>query len=436
MGDCQTKRGFCNYFVAKIAIICYNNRESEAFFMRAYERFLRYAVIDTQSDDRSETVPTTRKQFDLQKILAQELTELGASDVLAAENGCTYAKIPATPGYEGKPKLGFIAHIDTSPDCSGAGVKPVLTPNYDGGDLPLGDSGKVLSVKTFPHLASLKGRTLITTDGTTLLGSDDKAGVAEIVTMAERLLTQNVPHGTVCLAFTPDEETGGGADTVDLDTFGADLGYTVDGGPEGDLEYENFNAAMARFEIKGVGVHPGSAKNIMVNAALVAAKINDLLPADEIPARTEGREGFYHLTRLEGGVEEAIAEYIIRDFDAESFDKRQEKIRTIAQTLSAEYGCTVKLTLHEQYRNMAEIIRQYPVLIDNALEAARRCGLEPCTDPIRGGTDGAQLSFRGLPCPNLGTGGYAFHGPYEHNTVEGMDKQTDVLVEIVKLFAE
>ena len=405
--------------------------------MRAYERLIKYAKINTKSDDRSTTVPTSAIQFDLARMLEKELREIGCTNVRADDKCYVYAEIPATKGCEKAPVLGFIAHMDTSPDFSGEGVNPRLHENYNGEDVVLGDSGRVLSTKTFPHLKSLKGRTLITTDGNTLLGADDKAGVAEIMTLAEILINEKIPHGKICIGFTPDEEVGSGADHFDVKGFGADYAYTVDGGAEGSLEYENFNAAGAKFTVNGVNVHPGSAKNIMVNAILVAMEINSMLPSADIPSKTEGYEGFFHATDMTGDTERATLEYIVRDHSAEMFEARKTILRHIEKTLNEKYGeGTVVLEIKEQYRNMYEMILPAKHLVDNAILAAKKVGLEPSVEPIRGGTDGARLSYMGLPCPNLGTGGYAFHGPFEHITVEGMDKATDMLVEIVKIYSE
>ena len=297
-------------------------------------------------------------------------------------------------------------------------------------------NGCVLSPEMFAHLPSLKGRTLITTDGTTLLGADDKAGIAEIMTMAEQVIREDLPHGKICIAFTPDEEIGSGAADLDLEAFGADFGYTVDGGAENEVEYENFNAAAASFEITGRSVHPGTAKGTMINAGLLAAQIAMMLPQAETPARTEGREGFFHLTGIEGDVEHAKMTYIVRDHSAARFAGRLETLRLVEKTLNEAYPAgTVKLSIREQYRNMIEKIEPEMHLIDTAKAAIRAQGMEPETPPVRGGTDGAQLSFRGLPCPNLGTGGYAFHGPYEHITAEGMDAVVEILKGIVQSYA-
>ena len=404
---------------------------------RVTDRFLRYVKIHTKSDESSETVPTSARQFDLARLLEKEIAAIGCENVRCDDKCYVYAEIPATEGYENKPKIGFIAHMDTSPDFSGEGVSPVVIADYDGESVALGDSGRVLSTETFPHLKGLKGRTLITTDGNTLLGADDKAGVSEIVTLAERIISEKIPHGKILIGFTPDEEVGSGADNFDVEAFGADFAYTVDGGPEGSLEYENFNAAGARFIVNGVNVHPGSAKDIMVNSMLVAMEINGLLPGADIPAKTEGYEGFFHMTDISGTCEKTTVDYIVRDHDENMFEARKTILRHVEKTLNEKYGeGTVELTIKEQYRNMKEKILPCMHLIDNAVKAAERCGVEASIEPIRGGTDGARLSFMGLPCPNLGTGGYAFHGPFEHITVEGMEKQVDILTEIVKIYAE
>lgn len=405
--------------------------------MRAYERFLNYVKIHTTSDENSNTTPSTRRQFDLAEILAEEMKKLGVKDVRVDENCYVYGAIPATPGYEDKPAIGLIAHLDTAPDFCGEHVNPQIYRNYNGEDVTLGDSGKVLSVKTFPHLKELKGRTLITTDGTTLLGADDKAGIAEIMTVAEELLKETMPHGKVCIAFTPDEEVGSGADKLDIPAFGSQYAYTADGGCENEIVYENFNASEAVFKIKGFNIHPGEARNKMINAALVGMEINSMLPNLETPAHTELYEGFFHLCEMEGTVENATLQYIIRDHSAASFEARENTLRHIEKIMNEKYGQgTVKLEIHEQYRNMIEKVAPCMQLVDYAKDAIRELGMEPNTDPIRGGTDGAQLSFRGLPCPNLGTGGYAFHGPYEHITAEGMDTAVHVMLGILKRFAQ
>ena len=398
---------------------------------------MNYVKIHTTSDENSNTTPSTRRQFDLAEILAEEMKKLGVKDVRVDENCYVYGAIPATPGYEDKPAIGLIAHLDTAPDFCGEHVNPQIYRNYNGEDVTLGDSGKVLSVKTFPHLKELKGRTLITTDGTTLLGADDKAGIAEIMTVAEELLKETMPHGKVCIAFTPDEEVGSGADKLDIPAFGSQYAYTADGGCENEIVYENFNASEAVFKIRGFNIHPGEARNKMINAALVGMEINSMLPNLETPAHTELYEGFFHLCEMEGTVENATLQYIIRDHSAASFEARENTLRHIEKIMNEKYGQgTVKLEIHEQYRNMIEKVAPCMQLVDYAKDAIRELGMEPNTDPIRGGTDGAQLSFRGLPCPNLGTGGYAFHGPYEHITAEGMDTAVHVMLGILKRFAQ
>ena len=405
--------------------------------MKAYERLLNYVVVYTTSDEDSTTVPTSARQFDLARLLVDELKTLGVSDAAVDDLCYVYATLPATEGYEQATKLGLIAHMDTAPDFSGEHVKPRIIENYDGKDVVLGTSGRTLENANFPHLASLKGRTLIVTDGTTLLGADDKAGVAEIVTLLERLISEKIPHGRISVCFTPDEEVGSGADHFDVARFGAEFAYTCDGGAEGELEYENFNAAGALFEIRGFNIHPGEAKDKMINALAVACEINAMLPKGQTPRDTSGYQGFWHLTSLDGSTEAAKLTYIIRDHDFESFERRKVTLEKIAEVLNAKYGeGTVTLTIREQYRNMKEKIEPCMHLIDNAKKAMEQAGVTPRVQPIRGGTDGARLSYMGLPCPNLGTGGYAFHGPYEHITVEGMDAAVEILKNLVILYRD
>ncbi|MGN8961074.1 peptidase T [Bariatricus sp. HCP28S3_D3] len=405
--------------------------------MRAYERFLTYAAIRTPSDENSTTSPSSKCQFELADLLKDEMLAIGIADAHVTEYCYVYGTIPATPGLESKPKIGFIAHMDTVSDYCDHDIKPIVHENYYGGDLALGTSGRTLSVKDFPHLPSLKGRTLITTDGTTVLGADDKAGIAEIMTMAERLIKENIPHGTICIAFTPDEEVGAGTAHFDVEKFGADFAYTLDGDSEGEIQYENFNACKADFEITGFGVHPGSSKDTMINACLVAMEINQMLPGCETPRGTEDYEGFFHLTNMSGDVTSAELHYIIRDHDKDYFEMRKNTLRLIEKDLNAKWGeGTVKLTITEQYKNMSEIIAGCMHLIENAKQACVNANVAPQILPIRGGTDGCQLSFKGLPCPNLGTGGHAYHGPYEHITVEGMDQATDIVLELVKIYAK
>ena len=405
--------------------------------MKAYERLLRYVKVSTASDPQSQTVPTTKCQFELGNMLLEELKELGVEDARIDDKCYVYGSLPATKGYENKVKIGFIAHMDTAPDFCGQNIKPQIIENYDGGDVVLGNSGRVLDTKNFPHLKNLKGRTLITTDGTTLLGSDDKSGIAEIMTMIEQIQSENIPHGKISIGFTPDEEVGAGADYFDIEGFGADFAYTIDGGEEGEIVYENFNACEVIFEINGFNVHPGSAKNTMINAQLLAMEINSMLPSGETPRDTEEYEGFYHLCEMQGNVEKAKLEYIVRDHSNEIFEARKLTVKHIEKLMNEKYGQgTVTLKIRDQYQNMAEKVRPCIHLIDNAVEVAKEIGIEPIVVPERGGTDGARLSFLGLPCPNLGTGGYAFHGPYEHVTVEGMDKSVDLMIGIIKKYAK
>lgn len=405
--------------------------------MKAYERLLKYVVVRTPSDENSDTVPSSECQFDLARLLETEMKELGLSDVYLDDQCYLYGKLPATEGYEDKPAIGFIAHMDTVSDFCDREINPIINFFYDGKDLPLANSGRTLEVSKFPHLADLAGRMLITSDGNTILGADDKAGIAEILTMVERLNTENIPHGPICVAFTPDEEIGTGASHFDVERFGAEYAYTLDGDSEGEIQYENFNACKADFEITGFNVHPGSSKDTMINASLVAMEINNALPSMETPRGTEDYEGFYHLMSMTGEVAHAELHYIVRDHDANLFEARKNTLRLIEKNLNEKWGeGTVKLTITEQYKNMAEVIATCMHLIDNAKAACTAAGVEPLVIPIRGGTDGCQLSFKGLPCPNLGTGGHAYHGPYEHITVEGMDSAVNIIVELVKIYAK
>ena len=404
--------------------------------MRAYERLLEYVKIVTTSREEAGKVPSTDSQFTLARLLEKEMKELGISDVRVDDKCYVYGTIKASQGCEQAASLGFIAHLDTAPDFNGENVNPQIHENYDGKDLVLGDSGLVLRVKQFPHLKKLKGRTLITTDGTSLLGADDKAGIAEILTAAEELQSSGRPHGKICLCFSPDEEIGGGAADLNIPAFGADFAYTVDGGAENEIEYENFNAAAAVFEIQGFNIHPGDAKNKMVNAALLACRINGMLPETEIPRETEGYEGFFHLIQMEGTVEHAKLSYIVRDHDAGGFAARLSTLAHMEKVMNERWGKgTVTLTVRQQYRNMKEKIAPCMHLVENAKESIREQGLTPLDCPVRGGTDGAQLSFRGLPCPNLGTGGHAFHGPYEHIAAESMDTAVQVILGIIDRYA-
>ncbi|MDD7676031.1 MAG: peptidase T [Eubacteriales bacterium] len=404
--------------------------------MRAYERLLKYVAIPTPSDEHSTSTPTSACQFDLARLLADEMTGMGLADVRLDERCYVYAKLPATEGCERAVKIGFIAHVDTSPDFNGAGVHPRIIHDYDGGNVVLGNSGRVLDTDKFPHLPRLRGRTLIVTDGTSLLGADDKAGVAEIMTMLEHFISSDEPHGQISVCFTPDEEVGAGADHFDISGFDAQYAYTVDGGEEGEVVFENFNASAATFTVNGFNIHPGSAKDTMVNAQLLAMEINSMLPTGQTPRDTENYQGFYHLHAMQGNVERATLHYIVRDHSAELFAEREATLRRIADDMNRRYGAgTVELTIREQYRNMREQILPCYHVVENALEATREQGIEPIIRPIRGGTDGARLSYMGLPCPNLGTGGYAFHGPYEHITAEAMDIQTAILCGIARRYA-
>jgi len=405
--------------------------------MNVQERFLKYVSYWTTSDEENEQIPSSTRQFDLAKVLETELKELGLEKVILTDHCYVYGLLPATSGYENVKTIGFIAHMDTAPDYSGKDVKPQIIENYDGKDVLLKGSGEYLKVSDFPELETLVGRTLITTDGTTLLGSDDKAGVAEILTAVEQIIASDVPHGDIWIGFTPDEEVGHGADLFDLDYFKADFAYTLDGDYEGEVAYENFNAASATFQVKGVNVHPGEAKDIMINAAAVACEIQSRLPEMETPSHTEGREGFYHMIGISGDVASAKVSYIIRDHDKDIFETRLNKLRTIEKEMSEKYPTgTVELTINHSYANMLEVIEEHPYTVELAKCAIKNIGLEPLSRPVRGGTDGARLSFMGLPCPNLGTGGYGFHGPYEHVTVEGMNTAIEVIKELVKLITE
>ena len=405
--------------------------------MRAYERFLDYAKVYTTSDDHSTTHPSTARQFDLARLLEKQMKELGLEQVRVDEHCYVYGLLPATPGCEDRPAIGLIAHMDTAPDAPGENVKPQVIENYDGGDVLLAGTGEYMRVAQFPELAKWKGQTLITADGTTLLGADDKAGIAEILTAVERLQKEGMPHGRVCVAFTPDEEVGEGADLFDVEGFGADYAYTVDGGDVGELEYQNFNAASAFVTVHGFSVHPGSAKGLMKNALNIAMELHAMLPADERPEHTEGTEGFYHLCEMSGAVSEAKLEYIIRDHDMEKFNARKAAMTAAVGAVNETYGAgTAELELKDSYYNMEQHILPHYHLIENARLAVKQAGLEPKIVPIRGGTDGARLSFMGLPCPNLGTGGFNFHGPCEYITDEKMDKSVEVLLNILKLYAE
>lgn len=406
---------------------------------KVLDRFLHYVSFDTQSMDDQEQVPSTEKQLALAKALKEELEAMGASQVRMSEHGYVYAVIPATADHPVK-SLGFVAHMDTAPAMSGKDVKPRIVERYDGQDLVLNEEKKiVMRVKDFPGMLDCVGKDLIVTDGTTLLGADDKAGVAEIMTMAEFFLSHpEIPHGKICIGFTPDEEVGRGADFFDVEHFGADAAYTVDGCPVGELEYENFNAASGKVDICGRGVHPGSAKGAMVNALLVGMEFQSMLPAFENPMYTEGYEGFFHLDQMAGDVESAHLEYIIRDHDREAFEKKKALFEEVSRYLNVKYGeGTVLTAVKDSYYNMKEQIEpDHLYLIDTAKEAMKSLDIKPLVSPIRGGTDGARLSYMGLPCPNLSTGGYNFHGKYEFIPVQSLEQMVEVLKKIVTLFEE
>ena len=405
--------------------------------MRAYERFLNYVPVWTTSDETSDTVPSADRELVLARMLVEEMKGLGIADARVDDKGYVYGHIPATPGCEDKPSLGLVAHMDTVADASGENIKPQIIENYDGKDVVLKGSGDILKVDEFPYLAELKGRTLITTDGTTLLGADDKAGIAEILTVAEEIIKEGLPHGKICIGFTPDEEIARGAKHFDVEGFGADYAYTLDGDEEGEIQFENFNASTAFITIHGVSVHTGSAKDVMVNSQTIATEIHQMLPVNERPETTEGYEGFYHLVSVQGNVTTTKMKYFIRDFDRRSFDARAQKLRDIAEEMNKKYGeGKVKVEIVESYYNMREKIEPCMQLIDYAKAAIEHAGITPIVSPVRGGTDGARLSFKGLPCPNLGTGGHAFHGVFEHITVEGMDKAVIIVKDIIRQFAE
>ena len=404
--------------------------------MTLSERFIRYTRFDTQSDETSTTTPSTPGQLIFARYLRDELLNEGLSDVELTADGYLYATLPAN-GCDEAPVIGFISHCDTSPDASGSNVKARIVTAYDGGDIEL-RPGMMLSPTTFPELLAHRGEDIIVTDGTTLLGADDKAGIAEIVDAVCYLRDHpEIAHGKVRIAFTPDEEIGRGADGFDVERFGCKWAYTVDGGDLGELEYENFNAASAHVSITGLSVHPGAAKGKMINALRLACEYNAMIPSDETPETTVDRQGFYHLTSMAGFVESAILAYIIRDHDRESFEKRKEFLRACVARLNASYGrqvATVKIT--DQYYNMKQQIDRHPHVVSLARQAMEACGVVPKEQPIRGGTDGAQLSFRGLPCPNLFAGGLNFHGPYEFVSIQTMLKARDVIVKLCELAAQ
>ncbi len=400
--------------------------------MNILPRFLNYVSYWTTSQESAGTTPSTSRQFDLARVLEQELISLGVKDVVLDEFCYVYGYLPATEGYPSRKSIGLISHMDTAPDMSGKDVKPNIIENYDGTDIILPNGKVSILVSDFPRLKSLKGKTLITADGNTLLGADDKAGIAEIITAVEEILKRNLPHPDIYIAFTPDEEIGEGSDHFDLNRFQADFAYTVDGDYEGEIAYENFNAASAEFTLKGKNVHPGEAKNIMVNAASIACEIQSLLPEHETPEHTEGREGFYHLTNISGDIGQAKLSYIVRDHNGDLFQKKLDYLEKVKEFISGKYGKdTVTLSIQESYRNMVEIIDNHMEIILLAEEAITSVGLTPVSTPVRGGTDGARISFMGIPCPNLGTGGYGFHGPMEHIALESMETVVEIICHIV-----
>ncbi|AWI05328.1 peptidase T [Clostridium drakei] len=400
------------------------------------EKFINYISFDTRSNEEVETVPTTSGQLVLGKALVKELEEMGMKEVSIDENGYVMATLPSNTTKE-IPTIGFIAHMDTSPEISGKNINPKFIEDYDGKDIVLNEEKNViLSPKDFPELKDYIGRTLITTDGTTLLGADDKAGISEIVTAMEYLINNpEVKHGTIKIAFTPDEEVGRGADHFNVEKFNANLAYTLDGGAIGELEYENFNAASGKVTINGRSVHPGSAKGTMINSMLIAGEFMSMLPQNETPATTEGYEGFYHIVTLNGGVEETKLQYIIRDFDEKNFEKRKEFMTSVVKKLNEKYGeNTVEIEIKDQYRNMKEKIEPVKHVVDIAFQAMKEVNVVPKVQPIRGGTDGAMLSFKGLPTPNIFTGGHNFHGKYEYIPVYSMEKAVEVILKIIELY--
>ncbi len=403
--------------------------------MTITERFLHYVSYDTQSSEDSGTTPSTSKQKDFAQVLKQELIDEGLQDVVLDDLGYLYATLPANT-TKTVPTIGFIAHLDTSPDASGKNVRPRIIKNYDGGDITL-DSGLVTSPAVFPELLSHKGEDLIVTDGTTLLGADDKAGIAEIV-QAMVYLQQHpdIKHGTIRIAFNPDEEIGMGAHHFDVEHFGCEFAYTMDGSEVGEIEYENFNAASAKITIAGCSVHPGYAKGKMINAGRVATELVSMLPEDETPETTEGYEGFFHLTSISGGCEKAQLSFIIRDHDREYFESRKTEMLDVVQAINDKYGKIAEIDIRDQYYNMREMVEPKMYIIDIAHEAIQQAGMTPKVKAIRGGTDGAQLSFRGLPCPNIFAGGINFHGPHEFVPIQSMEKAMMTVVNICRITAE
>lgn len=405
--------------------------------MELKDRFLKYVSFDTQSDENSTTFPSTDKQLVLLNYLADEMRSLGMVDVTVDKYGYAMGTIPASKGYENAPVIGFISHVDTAPDMSGKDIKPHIIEEYDGGDIQL-NGNLAMTVKDFPELARFKGHTIIHTDGTTLLGADDKAGCAEIMTAAEYLMAHpEIKHGKIRLGFTPDEEIGRGVDYFDVKAFGADFAYTMDGSYEGELEYENFNAASAVIDIQGRNVHPGYAKGKMINALQVACELNAMIPAQERPEYTDGYEGFYHCVGINGTVENAKISYIIRDHCSEKFEQKKVYMWSCVDLLQKRYGSDVlRLVLKDQYYNMRKMVEPHPQVIDKAIEAMRMADVEPIIKPIRGGTDGARLSFMGLPCPNIFAGGMNFHGKFEYCSLQAMQKATNIIINLAQLWAK
>ncbi|MGN0664363.1 MAG: peptidase T [Negativibacillus sp.] len=408
--------------------------------MQTYERFLKYVSFDTESDPHSQTVPTTEKQKVLGAYLVEEMKNMGIHDAFMDEKGYVYGSIPASEGCENATALGLIAHMDTASACSGKDIKARIVSNYDGGDILLNaDKNIVMSPVDYPSMKKYVGQDLIVTDGTTLLGGDDKAGIAEILSAAEIFLNQpELKHGPLKIGFTPDEEVGRGANYFDVKGFGADLAYTVDGGELGEISYENFNAASAVVTIHGRSVHPGSAKNIMISALQLGMELQSMLPANEQPAYTEGREGFTHLDEMKGDVETCVMDFIIRDHDKAKFEEKKARMEKIVAYLNEKYAgaCSIELNMKDSYYNMLEQIKPHMELITKAEEAFRAHGVEPVSLPVRGGTDGARLSYMGLPCPNLCTGGHNCHGRFEYVPIQSMDKIVDILVTLVQSFAK
>lgn len=404
----------------------------------AVERFLKYVKIDTRSDEDSTTVPSTAKQLNLARELVKEMEEMGLKNISLDDNGYVMAELPSNIDKD-VPVIGFISHMDTSPDMTGENVNPQIVKNYDGGDIILNkEENVVLSPMEFPELRDYVGNDLITTDGTTLLGADDKAGIAGILSAMEYLIAHpEIKHGTIKIGFTPDEEVGRGADHFDVEKFGADLAYTIDGGKVGELEYESFNAAAAKIKIKGRNVHPGYAAGKMKNSILIANDIVGSFPADEVPEKTAGYEGFYHLNSMYAEVEETNLHYIIRDFSRENFERRKQFVVDLVEQMNKKYGeGTVILDLKDQYYNMKEKIDEVKYIVDIAYQAMEAVGVKPIVRPIRGGTDGSRLSFMGLPTPNIFAGGENFHGKYEYLPVQSLEKVVEVIVKIAELFGE